>query len=159
MIGMWFRKNGVEGTTEQAPAGHQVYVVTHAASGHYFRTDVPALALRIAREWAAQAPAVAVMTSPLPAAERCASGLGRGANLTMPTDAQARKLIVARNNLTRPGLLTRGGREWQADIRMLLAMARRGWIELDRNRAMYGVLTDSGRRALARYEASKAGAR
>jgi len=160
MNAMWFRANGVEGTRETAPAGHPVYTVTHTASGRYLTTDVVSLALRTAREWAAQAPTVALMSSPLPAAERCSSGLARGASLTMPSDAQARKLIVARDNLTRPGLLSRGGHEWQASITMLRALRRRGWITLnDPTRPTYGMINDSGRRALARYEASKVGAR
>lgn len=46
---------------------------------------------------------------------------------------------------------------------MLRSLARRGWVELNHPiRPSYGTLTDSGRRALARYEAkhgTPAGAR
>ncbi len=152
MNAMWFRKNGVEGTREIAPAGHYVYTVTHTASGRSMTTDVSSLALRIAREWAEQAPAVELMTSPLPAAERCASGLARGASLTMPSEPQARALDNPRGVVLRYGSTGVG-------LTMLRSLARRGWIVLDdRIRPAHGVITSNGRRALSRYEA-KAGAR
>lgn len=191
MNAMWFRKNGVEGTRRVAPAGHHVYTVTHAPSGRHMTTDVSSLALRIAREWAEQAPVVELfeahehtaanlaaglpadfmcgcakgdllvpcrhtaprVESPLPIAERCSSGLARGASLTMPTDAQARALDNSRGVVLRYGSTGVG-------LTVLRSLARRGWIVLDdRIRPAHGVITSNGRRARARYEASKAGAR
>jgi len=158
MNAKWFDKNGVTGTREVAPAGHYVYTVTHAASGRTMTTDVSSLALRIAREWAKQAPAVELMTSPLPAAERCASGLARGATLTTPNEAQAARMREAVQ--FRDGVIPRYGHTYGVGLSMLRALARRGWVELNHSiRPTYGTLTDNGRRALVRYEASKAGAR
>lgn len=145
-MGTWFSRNGVQGTTEQAPAGHPVYVVTHVG-GAIMKTDVGSLAQRIAIEWATTPPAAPQIVSPLPAVERCTSGLASGATLTMPTEPQSARLRAASIGT---GQLWRGP---FCDVRMMRALARRGWFELDnRVRPSYGTLTDAGRRALARYE-------
>ena len=186
-MGIWFSRNGVQGTTEQAPAGHPVYVVT-AANGATMRTDVSVLAQSVAIEWsvcpptapasrkcscqphpifghedrcryAGMGPASRQIESPLPTVERCASGLATGANLTMPTKMQSYAMACAVKwssaQLNRPAVIYRTSR---TNIRTLLAMSRRGWLDLDHPiRPTCGTLTDAGRRALARYE-SKHGA-
>lgn len=82
----------------------------------------------------------------------------------MPTEAQARAMRNAVKwssaQLGRPAMVLRYGAVHGVGLTMLHAMRRRGWVVLDdRAHPSYGTLTDAGRRALARYEASKAGAR
>lgn len=151
-MSIWFERNGITGTTETAPAGHPVYVVT-AANGATMKTDVGSLARSVAIEWSVCPPAAPQIVSPLPAAERCASGLSAGATLTMPTEPQAR--VLARGAAGRG--IWRYGHTYGVGITMLRALARRGWLELDdKVRPQYGTLTDAGRKALARYDAKHA---
>lgn len=159
-MSIWFERNGITGTTETAPAGHVVYVVT-AANGATMRTDVGSLARSVAIEWSVCPPPAPQMASPLPAAERCTSGLATGATLTMPTEPQARIMSEAADWWA--GTVRRGRHcpeTATTGLRNMRAMARRGWLELDDPiRPTYGTLTDAGRRALARYNAATAGAR
>lgn len=101
------------------------------------------------------------MASPLPVDEQRCSGLaGGGAAANAMSEPARRKLIIARDNLIRPGRIARGGHEWEANVRMLRALARRGWLTLDNPiQPRYGDLTDAGRKALARELASMGGAR
>jgi len=147
----FFQMGDVTGTADTNADGVRIYTVTHTLTGHTTSSTVAALALRVAREWVAQAPVVAAFAqieSPLPAAERCASGLARGATLTMPTEPQARALAKVDGE----GFLRRFGVFGVGHI-MLRALARRGWVDLDHPiRPLYGRITSAGRRALAAYE-------
>lgn len=92
------------------------------------------------------------IASPLVESERQSSGLARGARLTMPTVAQARVMGIAVKWQT-PGYPAYVTRSRRCDLRMLRALARRGWVELDHPiRPLRGDLTDAGRHALAAYE-------
>lgn len=103
------------------------------------------------------APAPAQMTSPLAVdAQVPASNLAAGAVLTMPTLPQARCLDWARNkSLSASVFRGRASSTGQtATLDQLQAMARRGWLELDRRVAPNrGTLTAAGRNALAAYVA------
>ena len=102
------------------------------------------------------------IASPLIENERQCSGLSgpSGSAANAMSEPMRRKLIVARDNLILPGRIARGGHEWEANVRMLRALARRGWLALnDPIRPRYGDLTDAGRKALARELASTGGAR
>lgn len=101
-----------------------------------------------------QAPAPQ-MASPLtPAAQVPAANLGRGASLTTMNDAQATKI---REALDVAGAVWRGpvSAKRHAPLSMLRAMAKRGWLELDnRIRPTFGTVTDAGRKALERHDAT-----
>lgn len=135
------------------PAGVETFVVRDRRTGvEHDATTMPSVALKIFREVFALA-APAQMESPLPAAERCTSGLADGATLTMPTEPQYRIMHVSAKwtPVGTPVVLQR----WRGcNITMLRALARRGWVELNHPiRPSHGTLTDAGRKALARYEA------
>jgi hypothetical protein len=136
------------------PAGVEAFVVVDSRTGvERDGTTVGSVALKIFREVFALAPAPAQIESPLPAAERRCSGLARGATLTMPTEPQARVMAIT-VKWTREGAPLQIFRSKRCDLRMLRALARRGWLELNHPiRPTYGTLTDAGRKALAAYEA------
>lgn len=105
----------------------------------------------------APAPQIA---SPLIESERQCSGLagGGGAANKMSTAVRERlRLAVKWTPEGQPVVIHRCGR---TNGRMLKAMARRGWLELDSKvRPSYGTVTDAGRRALAAELARTARAR
>ncbi|MES2211377.1 MAG: hypothetical protein V4515_14535 [Chloroflexota bacterium] len=98
------------------------------------------------------APAPAQIVSPLaPAAQVAPSNLATGATLIMPTLPQARCLAYA--NWSVVGTILRGpvsatGRT--APFTQFIAMRRRGWFTISEDRTM-ALITDTGKRALARY--------
>lgn len=100
------------------------------------------------------------IASPLAEGERQSSGLvGGGAAANRMSEAVRERLRVAVKWTPegQPVVIHRCGR---TNVRMLKAMARRGWLELDNKvRPSYGTVTDAGRRALAAELARTGGAR
>lgn len=94
-------------------------------------------------------------TSPLPVElqTRSARPLATGATLTMPTLPQARCLDWGQHGWpVRRGVASVTGAT--APMPVLIAIARRGWLDLDNPaRPTEGCVTDAGRRALAAYVA------
>lgn len=126
-----------------------MYTVTSPAGRVLITTDVQSLALRVQREANTIPTPAAQVVSPLPAAERCSSGLAAGATLTMPTEPQARALAGADTFGHIPRYGYRG-----VGYTVLRALKRRGWVELNHPvRFDLGRITEAGRKALARYEA------
>lgn len=99
----------------------------------------------------------AQMTSPLPAALQVKSSRPLVANVIgLPTLPQARCLDWARNRSLSAtvfrGVASHTGQT--APMPVLVAMARRGWLELDHPiRPTQGTITEAGRNALAAYVA------
>lgn len=104
-------------------------------------------------------PAAPTMASPLAERHRVQpSNLGRGSSLTQMTGPQARATRFAIEHCD--GYVFRGGSGQELSGPSLRAMARRGWLELDdRIRPSYGTVTDAGRKALERFDATNGGAR
>jgi hypothetical protein len=91
----------------------------------------------------------AQMASPLPPAERYASGLARGTSVTALSPELLAKLREATLNPTATDALLRGpaNQHGRATRTQLVALARRGYLALDNAvRPTCGTLTDLGRR-------------